>query len=191
MPYLIRLARPGDAAALLDIYRPIVRDTVISFETEVPSVESVAGRIDQCLGAYPWLVYELDDGGIAGYAYASGHRSRSAYQWCVEVSAYVSGEYRRRGVAGALYRQLFRCLRNQGFFNAYAGVALPNPASVAFHEDLGFERVAVYPAVGHKFGRWHDVGWWALRLQDTPPSPPRPLGTCRDEIEAVLRDATG
>jgi L-amino acid N-acyltransferase YncA len=103
MAHLIRLARPDDAEALLDIYRPVVRDTIISFETEVPSVESFARRIAHCLDTHPWLACERDDSGIAGYAYATTHRSRGAYQWCVEVSAYVSGGPRRHdvGLVGA------------------------------------------------------------------------------------------
>jgi phosphinothricin acetyltransferase len=85
---LIRPAGPGDAAGCLEIYAPIVRDTPISFETEVPSLEEVTRRIDETMGDYPWLVCECESA-IAAYAYACHHRKREAYRWSAEVSVYV------------------------------------------------------------------------------------------------------
>jgi phosphinothricin acetyltransferase len=123
---------------------------------------------------FPWLVWE-DAGEIKGYAYASEHRTRKAYQWSVEVSVYVREDARRLGVARALYGRLFEVLKRQGFYNAYAGIALPNDASVALHESLGFQKIGVYKAVGHKFGAWRDVGWWSLTLQEYNDSPKPPV----------------
>jgi phosphinothricin acetyltransferase len=183
----IRLARPGDAPGCLDIYRPIVLETVTSFETTVPSPEEFAGRIEYTLRTHPWLVAEDPTGRIKGYAYGTVHRSRAAYRWSAEVSAYVAECARRAGVGRALYRRLFECLRAQGFASAFAGITLPNPASVAFHEALGFQPIGTFPRIGFKFGRWHDTGWWSLRLLDTDsPAEPRPLSACRDEIEQLL-----
>jgi len=121
-------------------------------------------------------------GGIAGYAYASRHRERRAYQWSVDVSCYVDARFRRRGVGGALYRVLLALLARQGFFNAYAGITLPNAASVALHESAGFRPIGVYRRVGYKLGAWHDVGWWGREIaapRDDPPEPVRSglLGT--------------
>ena len=134
--------------------------------------------VTECCGVMrtkPWLVWE-EDGRVLGYAYASGHRARAAYQWCVEVSVYVHPDARRGGIARRLYTELFERLREQGFYNAYAGITLPNPASVGFHEAMGFRPIGVYPKIGYKFGRWHDVGWWSLRLRDDDeePAPPKP-----------------
>ena len=171
----LRLATEADALAIHTIYAPLVEETVISFEHAPPSEEEIARRIRTTLATHPWLVAEID-GAVAGYAYAGPHRGRTAYQWATEVSVYVHAGYRRRGVGHALYAGLFDALRLLGFVNAYAGIALPNPASVALHEGLGFEPVGVYRRVGFKHGTWHDVGWWQLRLrEDAAPQPPHAL----------------
>lgn len=172
----IRLADEADAPAIRAIYAPIVEESVVSFEDEPPSEAEVADRIGDTRSRYPWLVCERDgpdcDGTeIAGYAYAGQHRKRGAYRWSVDVSVYVAEDHRRAGVATGLYESLFEVLRLQGFYNAYAGIALPNPASVGLHEWLGFEPVGVYESVGYKHGAWRDVGWWQLALQDRPEAP--------------------
>src|SRR5690242_12528636 len=115
MPTSIRLAKPADAEAIQAIYAPNVANTPISFELEPPSVAEMARRIETTLAQYPWLVCELD-GALAGYAYASQHRARMAYQWAVDVSAYVHSDVRRRRVGQALYVALLDLLRLQGFF---------------------------------------------------------------------------
>lgn len=170
----IRLANPADAEAILAIYGPIVRETVISFELEPPTVAEMEQRISQTLVRWPWLVVE-DGSGLVGYAYASQHRARAAYQWSVDVSAYVRSDQQRRGVGRTLYRALLTILPLQGYYNAYAGIALPNPASVGLHEAVGFRPVGVYQQVGYKFGAWHDVGWWQLALQGYGEPAGRPL----------------
>lgn len=186
----VRLATRRDADACLEIYRPVVDVTVTSFEAIAPEPATFGDRLVSVLRDYPWLV-SVDDGAITGYAYACEHRGRAAYRWCVEVSAYVAQSRRRTGVGQTLYNALFACLRHQGFVNAYAGIALPNTASVAFHESLGFEPVGVYRRIGYKLGEWRDVGWWSLRLGETEkPGEPRPLAECRGELTALLEDRT-
>ena len=167
----IRSATEADAAALLDIYRPHVERTAVSFETVVPSVEEFAGRIRKALSGWTWLVMEVD-GECVGYAYGSAHRERAGYHWSVEVSAYVREDQHRRGVARALYTRLFDDLREKGYCNAYAGITLPNDASVGLHRSLGFEPIGVFTAVGRKLGRWQDVGWFQKKLRDEPPFEP-------------------
>ena len=169
----IRLATEADAEAMLEIYAPVVRETAISFELEPPSVDEFRSRIRTTLERAPWLVCEID-GNVSGYAYAGPLRTRAAYQWSVEVTVYVHGDYRRRGVGSAVYTSLFDCLRLQGYMNAHGGIALPNPGSVGLHESLGFFHTGTYRNVGYKLGAWHDVGWWQLELQspDIDPSPP-------------------
>jgi phosphinothricin acetyltransferase len=160
----IRPADGGrDAAACAAVYAPYVSDSVISFEEEPPDAAEMARRID---GAHEWLVLERN-GEVAGYAYGGVHRTRAAYRWTTEVSVYVGAAHHRTGVGRALYLELFDRLRERGFHLALAGVTLPNPASVALHEALGFRAVGVYREIGRKFGAWHDVGWWELALQPT------------------------
>jgi len=157
----IRRADPArDAAACAEIYAPYVTDSVVSFEEEAPDADAMAHRIE---AAHEWLVLERD-GAVAGYAYGGVHRPRAAYRWSTEVSVYVGAAHHRTGVGRALYLDLFDRLRERGFHLALAGITLPNPASVAIHEALGFQYVGTYHEIGFKFGAWHDVGWWELRL---------------------------
>jgi L-amino acid N-acyltransferase YncA len=171
---LIRLATERDAAAVRTIYAPVVTQTATSFEFEPPNVDELRSRIAKTLDRFPWIVCDRA-GTVLGYAYAGPHRERAAYQWSVEVSVYIDEGARRSGIGRALYTSLFALLRLQGFHNAYAGVTLPNAASVALHESLGFRPVGVYRRVGHKVGAWHDVGWWSLAIGDHTPSPTLPL----------------
>ena len=184
----MRLARPGDAPAIHAIYAPIVRDTFISFELEEPTVAEIERRIVSTVAKFPWLVFE-DGEGLAGYAYATEHRERAAYQWSVDVSCYVHERARRRGVGTRLYRSLFGVLALQGFTNAFAGIALPNPASVGMHASVGFVELGRYRDVGFKAGAWHDTVWMQRRLADTParPAVPRPLAALspRELAEAL------
>jgi L-amino acid N-acyltransferase YncA len=172
----IRLATPADAVEIAAIYRPFVEETAISFELEAPNAGAMAQRIETTLQRTPWLVCERNRA-VAGYAYASKHRDRAAYQWSVEVSAYVRADLRRGGVARRLYERLFEILAAQNFVNAYAGITLPNDASVGFHESLGFTPVGVFHNIGFKFGRWHDVAWYERPLADhvVPSGPPTQL----------------
>ncbi|HVW20940.1 MAG TPA: arsinothricin resistance N-acetyltransferase ArsN1 family B [Opitutaceae bacterium] len=169
----IRPIEPADAEAVAAIYRPFVEGSPVSFETAAPGGDEMRRRIGELCAQYPWLVFEAG-GKVRGYAYASAHRARAAYRWCVEVTVYAAPEARRRGVGRALYGALFAVLRAQGYANAYAGVTLPNPASVGLHESLGFTDAGVYRRVGHKAGAWQDVAWLQLRLQDPPEPPPEP-----------------
>ncbi|HKV52699.1 MAG TPA: arsinothricin resistance N-acetyltransferase ArsN1 family B [Gemmatimonadaceae bacterium] len=171
---IIRVATAVDGPAFAEIYRPAVVGSPISFEVDPPDGAEMARRVETIGARYPWLAFD-DDGATIGYAYASPHRARPAYQWSAEVSAYVHADARRRGVARALYTSLFASLRLLGYCNAYAGITLPNPASVGLHEALGFRSVGVFHDVGHKLGRWHDVGWWERPLGDRieHPDPPR------------------
>ena len=170
----IRLATANDGEAVAAIYRPVVADTAISFETTLPDREEMIRRIAETLPSYPWLVCDVD-GRMAGYAYAARHRVRGAYQWSVDTSVYVAEDQRRRHIGRGLYTSLFAILTAQGYFNAFAGIALPNPASVALHEAMGFEPIGVYRRVGYKLDRWHDVGWWQRTLKQHEESPDVPL----------------
>ena len=164
---IIRSANEGDAAALLAIYRPCVEQMTISFETVVPTVEAFRERIARTLEGWDWIVAEVDNA-ICGYAYGSSHRPRAAYRLSVETSAYVDASYHRRGIGSALYAELFERLTRKGFCNAFAGITLPNEASIALHRRCGFEPIGVFKRVGYKFGAWHDVAWFQRRLREEP-----------------------
>jgi phosphinothricin acetyltransferase len=178
MAATIRLATANDAEQIQAIYAPYILHTAISFELEPPTVEEMRQRIVDLLPHWPWLVCE-HGGKILGYVYASRHRSRAAYQWSTDVSVYIDEQCHRLGIGRALYSSLFAILALQGFYNAYAGITLPNSASVGLHEALGFQPIGVYRAVGFKFEAWHDVGWWQLVLQThtIPLDPPKELKT--------------
>ena len=173
----IRLAWTSDAGAILDIYRPIVRDSHISFEMTAPDVAEMEARIVKTLVQYPWLVCEIESQ-VAGYAYASAFRARYAYQWTAETTVYVHPGFQRRGVSTGLYHSLIALLRQQGYCNAIGVIALPNPGSIRAHEAVGFNKLGVFENVGYKAGSWRDTGWWQLELRSMPvdPQPPRAIG---------------
>lgn len=164
----IRAATIADAAVLREIYRPYVETTATSFELEVPSIKEFERRISVAMEGWSWLVAETG-GRPVGYAYGSAHRAREAYRSSVETSAYVHHDYLRQGIGRALYTRLLDELCKRGYGSAFAAITLPNPASVGFHESLGFERIGVFPRVGRKFGRWHDVVWYYRPIQDSVP----------------------
>lgn len=180
---IIRTAKPRDAASILEIYTPYILNTAISFETEIPSLENFEHRIITYQESWPWLVYEVD-GVVAGYAYATKHRERAAYQWCVESSVYVSGHFQKKGIAKALYATLFSLLKLQGCRNVYAGITLPNEKSVSFHKKLGFSKIADYKNIGYKLGKWNTVSWWELKVNDYTNDPKAP--TKFNELDPAL-----
>ena len=164
----IRSAVESDALAMLAIYAPIVKHTAISFELEPPGVDEFVERIRKYGQGWSWFVAE-QDGSLVGYAYGSPLRERPAYRWSAETSVYVAPAAYRQEVGTHLYRALLEDLEKSGFCNAYAGIALPNPASVALHEGVGFRHIGTFPSVGFKFGRWHDVAWFHRSLRVIPP----------------------
>jgi L-amino acid N-acyltransferase YncA len=171
----IRLADPDtDAEAVAAIYASAI-GTPASFEERAPDAAAMAARMAGILERTPWLVAAGQDGTVLGYAYAGAHHERAGYRWSVNISAYVAPDHRGAGVGRRLYDALIPLLRRQRFVNVYAGIALPNPASVGLHEALGFTRIGVYERAGYKLGRWHDVGWWQLALQPHSESPGDPL----------------
>ncbi|MEA2435338.1 MAG: hypothetical protein QOG54_2795 [Actinomycetota bacterium] len=163
MSLTIRGATTKDAAGVLAIYGPVIERSPASFEIVVPSESEIAGRIEKTLAAHPWLV-GVDGEDILGYAYAGQFRNRAAYAPSAEVSTYVSASARGRGIGRALLTALLEELIARGFANAFAGVTLPNEASVRLFESAGFRHVGIFRNVGYKFDDWHDVGWWQLDL---------------------------
>lgn len=166
-----------DAAACASIYAPFVADSAVSFEVQPPDAAEFTRRIEQTSPVYPYLVAESETGETVGFAYAGVHRARAAYRWSAEVSVYIHGDHRRRGIGRALYAELLSLMRRHGLRIALAGITLPNDSSVALHEAMGFTPIGVYKGIGFKAGGWRDVGWWQLDLApavDGTPAEPGP-----------------
>lgn len=158
----IRAVRPEDAAAIAAIYNHYVLHSVATFETDPVTATEMAKRIDD-LQRRPWLVYELD-GLLTGYAYACPWKERAAYSRTVETTVYVAQDQGGKGIGKTLYGILLGLLREQKMHAAIGGIALPNAASIALHERLGFVQVGTLREVGYKQERWVDVGYWELLL---------------------------
>jgi phosphinothricin acetyltransferase len=171
-PVTIRSADPRrDATACAAIYAPSVEGSATSFEERAPDAAEFAARIERISATHPFLVAE-DGGEVVGYAYACPFQGRPAYRWSAGVSVYVAPERHGQGIGRALYEELFKRLRHQGFRMACAGITLPNAASIGLHERLGFTAAGVNREIGWKDGAWRDVGWWQLELIPAPDGPP-------------------
>jgi L-amino acid N-acyltransferase YncA len=173
----IRAAEPHDAGAIAAIYAPHVLVGTASFEMAAPDAALIGERMAGAGGLFPWLVATTGgaDGGVLGYAYASAFHPREAYRWTVETSVYVADVAQRQGAGRLLYEALVDTLAAQGFTQAIARIALPNPGSIALHEASGFRRAGVLRETGYKNGQWIDVGFWQRELAEpaTPPAEPR------------------
>jgi phosphinothricin acetyltransferase len=159
---IIRAVIAADCEAIALIYEHYVRHTAITFDLEAPSAATWAERVAAADGR-PWLACELE-GVLAGFAFAGRFRPKDAYGRTTETTIYLRDGLGGRGLGALLLGALLDHVRAAGFHRVVAGVTLPNPASVALHERLGFEPVGVFDEVGQKFGAWHDVGFWVLRL---------------------------
>ena len=176
MQPMIRLATAADAPAIAAIYAPYCTDSRISFEEAAPHAPEMARRIaGDRPGMHPWLVAELCSG-IAGYAASSPFRTRPAYRWSVETGLYLDPRAQGQGIGRLLLSTLLELLERQGYVSAIGAIALPNRASVALHEKLGFDRVGTYRGTGFKHGQWLDVGLWQRDLapRTNSPAEPRP-----------------
>lgn len=161
--HVIRRVVADDAAQVAAIYNHHVVNTIVTFEEAPVDEAAMRGRIAEIDGSHAWFVAEAG-GRVAGYAYASAWRARTAYRRSVETTVYLGNDFLGRGLGSALYEALLRELAQRGFHCAMGGIALPNAASVALHERMGFAKVAHFREVGWKLGRWIDVGYWQRML---------------------------
>ena len=180
------MAAAEDAPAIAAIYAPFCETNAVSFEVVAPTPAEMASRIRSITAQFPWLVAE-SDGAVAGYAYAGRHHERAAYQWAVSTGIYIGEPYRKRGVGKALYAVLFELLRLQGYYKATAGITLPNPASIALHERVGFTPVGIYRGIGFKQGEWRDVAWYEAEVQPERSNPAGPNPVTRIQGTAEWR----
>jgi phosphinothricin acetyltransferase len=161
---MLRAATIADAAAIAGIYNYHVLNTIVTFEEEMVATADMAQRITETNAAeLPWLAW-AEDGAVLGYAYASKWKSRCSYRFSVESTVYLANTATGRGIGTQLYGALIATLKPKGIHAIIAGVSLPNPASVALHEKLGFAKVAHFKEVGWKFAQWIDVGYWERLL---------------------------
>jgi L-amino acid N-acyltransferase YncA len=170
----IRAANLDDAPQIARIYAPFVEHSHISFEERAPSTDEMRERIRSYTQTHPWLV-ATENAIILGYAYACEHRTRPAYRWSADSAIYMREDARGRGIGKALYLELFHLLKLQRFHSVYAGITLPNDASIALHRSVGFTPVGIYREVGYKNGVWRNTSWWQLQLSDPNAPPDEPL----------------
>lgn len=167
----IRLATLNDAEQILAIYRPYITDTTVTFEYDVPALETFRQRMESIMQEYPYLVYEIGET-IVGYAYASKQRDRAAYQWNVELSVYFNHHFHGQGHGRKLCETLLGILAEQRVHHVYSLVTLPNQASEKLHMKLGFTPLCIFEKTGYKFANWHDVAWFQKQLLPHTQVPP-------------------
>ena len=189
----IRFADPArDAAGILAVYAPYIRKTAVTFETEVPAPDAFTARVAGICADFPYLVLEVD-GELAGYAYAHRQAERAAYAWNAELSIYLAGNRRGRGVGAPLYRLLESLLAMQGYVNLYGVITASNAGSIRLHEKLGYRQTGLHEKTGWKFGQWHDVAWLHKRVREGEPGTILPLSALdpaqvEREIAAAQRE---
>jgi L-amino acid N-acyltransferase YncA len=160
----MRSATTADAACVADIYNHYIKHTTVTFEEQAVAANDMAQRIKEVLDAkLPWLIYE-EERRVIGFAYASKWKGRCGYRYSVESTVYLGNDAVGKGYGGTLYRQLLHDIKLIGMHTVMAGIALPNDASVALHERLGFAKCGLFSQVGFKFDTWIDVGYWQLNV---------------------------
>lgn len=152
----IRLVNLQDSKEILDIYKPYISNSVITFETTIPTIEDFTNRIKKIKTKYPYLVV-IDNNRVVGYAYLSFFKDRKAYDCSAEISIYLDKQYQNKGLGFKLYQTLFDIAKRQNIVNIYACITYPNDQSIGFHQKLGFEFEAKFEKCGYKFGTWLDV----------------------------------
>lgn len=160
-----------DANRLLEIYGPYVKNTAITFEYDIPSIEEFENRIITISSKYPYIKIIDDDNNIVGYAYANYFKTREAYKYDVEVSIYLDQNQREKGYGKALYAELEKRLKQMGIINVYACITMPmkeskysSKASYHFHLRQGFELVGTFKHCGYKFDEWFNMIWMAKEI---------------------------
>lgn len=161
----IRHCGPGDYVQVVEIYNHYIANSHATFD-ETPY--TVGARIPwfaqfSPTGPYQLLVAE-HCGEVVGYCSSTRFKNRSAYDVSVETSAYIAPDHLGRGIGRDLYKNLLERLEAGALHGAYAGIALPNDASIRLHESFGFREVGVYSEVGRKFDQYWDVAWYEKRL---------------------------
>ena len=187
---LIRFADPAkDARRILEVYRPYIEKTAITFEIAVPGEREFERRVADIAAHFPYLLLEVD-GELAGYAYAHRQAERAAFDWNAELSIYLAKHWQHRGVGRPLYALLLRLLEMQGYINFYGVITGSNAGSIAMHEKMGFSRIGLHERTGFKFGQWHDTVWLHRRAREGEPGPIASVGELdAREVARSIADA--
>ena len=159
---MIRNVLPEDAKSISDLYNYYIQKSTSTFEEVVLDASEMEQRISNHIPEH-WLVFEQSSE-ILGFAFTKPWKERSAYRYTVEISVYIDPKHHRKGIAQSLYELLLDRLKVEGIHAVIAGITLPNPSSIDFHESMGFAKVAHFKETGFKFGRWIDVGYWEKTL---------------------------
>lgn len=167
---IIRIATLEDAEEILNIYKPYVTETAITFEYAVPSLEEFRKRMISIKEKYPYLVAVLD-GTLVGYCHASKFKDRDAYDWAVETTIYIRHDSKGKGIGRKLYEKLEELLYKQHILNLNACIAYPHPESIQFHEKMGYHTVGHFHKCGYKHGVWYDMVWMEKMLGEHPENP--------------------
>jgi phosphinothricin acetyltransferase len=164
-PILIRPAEQRDLPALLAIYNQYIETTAITFDVEPKTLAERQVWFDTFKpdGRYRCFVAD-DDGAAIGWACSGKFREKAAYQTSIETSIYVKPGAQGQGLGRKLYGALFAALAGEDVHRAYAGITIPNDASVGIHRAMGFALIGTYEEVGRKFGRYWNVAWYAKAL---------------------------
>ena len=162
---MIRDVQIRDASGICDIYNYYVDNSTITFDTEPMSAEQMIYKIEVTQEKkHPFIVWISEDDKILGYAYCGGFRARSAYAKTVEISVYVDHNARRKGIGRALLKDLLDRARDGGYHTAVSVISLPNDASEALHESVGFELKGTIRDAGYKYERYVDIAFWQRML---------------------------
>jgi phosphinothricin acetyltransferase len=190
---IIRTASVDDAAELLEIYRPYVENTAVSFEYEVPSLNEFEERIQNTLQKYPYIV-AVRGSEIVGYVYVSAFKERAAYDWAVETSIYIKQGYTGLGYGKMLYQKLEYLLKEQNIINLNACIAFADESdefltdnSMKFHEHMGYRLVGKFNKCGYKFNKWYDMIWMEKMIGAHPENPKDiiPFPNISDQVNSI------
>lgn len=168
--YDIRLAAEADIEQFAEIVNYYIENTAINFHEDVQSEEDWEATWEVLHERFPFVVAE-HDGVLGGIAYASPWKLRGAYRWTCEVTVYVRAGHERQGIGRALTTRMVELLDAQGYRAIVAVIALPNEASVALHESLGFEHAGTLQRLGFKADEWRDVSFWQRLHGDAAEAP--------------------
>lgn len=162
----IRKIKFSDVEQITAIYNFYVESTQVTFEEACITPDEMHERVENVIKSeLPWLVLESEEGDVLGYAHASPWHNRSAYRFTVEAAIYLMPDVQGQGYGTILYEALLALLHQQDIKSVMGVIALPNEASIALHEALGFEKVGEFAEIGFKFEQWVSVGYWQLVLE--------------------------
>ncbi len=160
---MIRSVEEKDIEALSALYNYYIENTVFTLELEPLSKEAFGERVRGIAARFPYLVFE-EKGQILGYAYLNEFNPRGGYRFTADLSLYVAPLARKKGIGRQLYEEIETMAKNMGLCNIISLITSENEASLAFHDRMGFERVAKIEDIAYKFGKWVGLCYCIKRI---------------------------